>query len=244
VAVEHVAQVAGADDLRRVALRRVRRPDVEVVAHLRREEPAGEGQEELVELEVLALLDGLGVAEGVGVARVEPLLVQVAGVAEEPDVDLALLARHEQEPCVGDVLKGLPLLLLRLGRARLRRGDEELGHAAIRHPHALVVEPPRLAEQAGRLPGRPQENHTLRGVGRAVLPLTRLRRADHPQRGGSAARRWLLSRARGRSGRQEVSAEADHDPTRPRAVARGERAARGELTERGTARHDLEGRLH
>ena len=46
-AVERVAQIAGADDLRRIALRRVRRPDVQVVAELRRQEPAGERREEL-----------------------------------------------------------------------------------------------------------------------------------------------------------------------------------------------------
>ena len=111
VAVEHVAQVAGAHHLRRVALRGVRGPDVQVVAHLRRQEPAREGQEELVELEVLALLDGLGVAERVLVGRVQSLLVQVARVADEPDVDLALLPGDDPEASVGDVLQRLRLLL-------------------------------------------------------------------------------------------------------------------------------------
>ncbi len=104
VPVERVAQVAGAHHLRRVALGHVRGPDVQVVAHLRCQEPAGERQEELVELDVLALLDRLGVPEGVGVGRVQALLVQVAHVAEEPHVDLALLALDQQEPGVGDVL--------------------------------------------------------------------------------------------------------------------------------------------
>ena len=66
--LNEVAEVAAADDLRGIALRGVRRPDVEVVAELRGQEPAGEGQEELVELDVLALLHRLGLAEGVGVA--------------------------------------------------------------------------------------------------------------------------------------------------------------------------------
>ena len=104
VPVEDVAEVAGADDLRGIALRGVRRPDIEVVAKLRRQEPAGERQEELVQLDVLAPLHGLHVAEGVGVGLVEALLIQIARVAEEPHVHLALLALDEQESAVRDVL--------------------------------------------------------------------------------------------------------------------------------------------
>ena len=95
--IEHVAQVAGADDLRRIALRRVRRPDVQVVAELRRQEPAGERREELRQLNVLPLLNGVRDAEGVGVGRVDVPLIEIAHVAEEPEVDFALLARRTAE---------------------------------------------------------------------------------------------------------------------------------------------------
>ena len=115
-AVERVAQIAGADDLRRIALRRVRRPDIQVVAELRREEPAGERREELLQLDVLPQLHVLRVAEGVDVGRIEAPLIQIARVAEEPEVDLALLAVVEQEPEVGNVLERL--LLLGLGARR------------------------------------------------------------------------------------------------------------------------------
>ena len=91
--VEHVAQVAGADDLRRIALRRVRRPDVQVVAELRRQEPAGERREELRQLDVLPLLNRVLDAEGVRVGRVDVPLIEIARVAEEAEIDLALLAR-------------------------------------------------------------------------------------------------------------------------------------------------------
>ena len=104
-AIERVAQIAAADDLRRIALRRVRRPDIEVVAELRRHEPAGERREELRELNVLPLLNGVRDAEGVRVGRVDVPLIEIARVAEEPEIDLALLAVVEQEPGVGDVLE-------------------------------------------------------------------------------------------------------------------------------------------
>ena len=116
--VEGPGQVARADDLRRIALRCVRRPDVEVVAHLRREEPPRERREELLQLDVLAPLDGLRVAEGVDVGLVQIPLVQIARVAEEPEIDLALVAVEEQEADVRNVREGLGLLRLRFLRPR------------------------------------------------------------------------------------------------------------------------------
>ena len=114
----------GADDLRRIALRRVRRPDVEVVAELRRQEPAGERQEELLQLHVLAPLHGLHVPERIDVGLVEALLIQIARVAEEPEVHLALVALDEQESDVGDVARApsswAPACRRRPRRARRR----------------------------------------------------------------------------------------------------------------------------
>ena len=107
--VEDPGQVARAHDLRRIALRCVRRPDVEVVAHLRREEPSRERREELLQLDVLALRNGLRVAEGVDVGLVQISLVQIPRVAEEPEIDLALVVVHEQEADVRNVREGLGL---------------------------------------------------------------------------------------------------------------------------------------
>ncbi len=76
-AIERVAQIAGADDLRRIALRRVRRPDVEVVAELRRHEPTGERRKELRELNVLPLLNGVRDAEGIRIRRVDVPLIEI-----------------------------------------------------------------------------------------------------------------------------------------------------------------------
>src|SRR6185436_10729362 len=63
VSVEHVAEIAGTDYLRRITLRRIGRPYVEVVPEFRGEKPAGKRQEELVQLKVFALFDVEGVAE-------------------------------------------------------------------------------------------------------------------------------------------------------------------------------------
>ncbi len=212
VAVEHVAQVAGAHHLRRVALRRVRGPDVEVVAELRRQEPAGERQEELVELDVLALLDRLGIAEGVHVGRVQSLLVQVARVAEEPDVDLALLPGDDPEAGVGDVLQRLRLLLRLLDlldRLRQAPADDELGAAAVRDPDARVVVTPGLAEEARGLAPRAGQGDTLRRVGRTHLPLTGLRGAGHDRRLG---RETARQRHEQDGGQQRTSAPSSCRP--------------------------------
>ena len=176
VPVEHVADVAGADDLRGIALRRVRRPDVQVVAELRRQEPAGERQEELVQLDVFAPLHGLHVAERIRVGLVEPLLIEVAGVAEEADVHLALVALDDQESGIRDVARGF---LRGLRRHSLDRPgpDDEVGHATVRDPDALVVVAPGLSEQARGLTRRPREDDAPGRVGRALLPLADLRTA-------------------------------------------------------------------
>ena len=105
--VEGVAQVACADDLRRVTLRGVRRPDVQVVAELRREKPSRERREELRQLDVLLPQHVVRVAEVIDVRRIQAQLVEIPRVAEEPEVDLAFLAVEQQEPEVGDVLRCL-----------------------------------------------------------------------------------------------------------------------------------------
>ena len=63
VPVEGLSDVSGANDLRRITLGRVRRPDVQVVAKLRREIPSGERREKLLQLDVLAPHHGPRVAE-------------------------------------------------------------------------------------------------------------------------------------------------------------------------------------
>ncbi len=104
--IERPAQVARAHDLRRIALRGVRGPDVEVVAHLRREKPPREGREEFLQLDVLAQRNSLRVAEGVHVCLVEISLVQIPRVAEQAEIDLALVAVDEQEARRSECARG------------------------------------------------------------------------------------------------------------------------------------------
>jgi len=55
-------------------------------------------------------------------------------VAEEPEIDLALIVVDEQEADVGNVREGPGLL-----RLRFRGGaGDELGAAAVRHPDARL----------------------------------------------------------------------------------------------------------
>ncbi len=169
--VEGPGQVARAHDLRRIALRGVRRPDVEVVAHLRREEPPRERREELLQLDVLAPLNGLRVAEGVDVGRVQIPLVQIPRVAEEPEIDLALVAVEQQEADVRNVREGLGLLRLRCHGG----AGAELGAAAVRHPDAGLVVAPGPSEQTRRVAHRSQQHDALRRVGLALRTLTWLR---------------------------------------------------------------------
>ena len=130
IPVEAPCQVAGADDLGRIALRRVRRPDIEVVAKLRCEKPPGEWRKKLLQLDVLTPVDGVCIAERVDIGLIQIPLVQVPRVAEEPKIDLALLAVDEQEPGVGNVLERL-----RLRRLRLRGlAGDELAAAAVGDP--------------------------------------------------------------------------------------------------------------
>ena len=62
-------------------------------------------------------------AEGVDVGRIQAQLVQIARVAEEPEIDLAFLAVVQQESEVGNVLERLllGLLVARPGRRGTRR---------------------------------------------------------------------------------------------------------------------------
>ena len=172
-AVEGPGQVARAHDLRRVALRGVRRPDVEVVAHLRREEPARERREELLQLDVLAPLNGLRVAEGVDVGLVQVPLVQISSVAEEPEIHLALGVVDEQEADIRNVREGLGL-----GRLRLDGwAGAEFGAAAIRYPDARLVVAPGPAKETRRLARRSQQHDALRGVGLTLCAVAEFRRA-------------------------------------------------------------------
>ena len=167
--VEAPGEVARAHDLRRIALRCVRRPDVEVVAHLRREEPPRERREELLQLDVLAPLNGLRVAEGVDVGLVQIPLVQIPPVAEKPEIDLALLAVDEQEADVRNVRE-------RLGLRRLRchgGAGAELGAAAVGHPDAGLVVAPGPSEQTRRVAHRSQQHDALRGIGSAAASVRR-----------------------------------------------------------------------
>src|SRR6185436_11206210 len=95
--IERPAQVAPAHDLRRIALRGVRRPDVEVVAHLRCEKPPRKGREEFLQLDVLTQRNSLRVAKGVVVCLVEISLVQIPRIAEQAEIDLALFGVDKQE---------------------------------------------------------------------------------------------------------------------------------------------------
>ena len=85
--VERVLEEAGHDDLRSLALARVRRPHVEEVAEPRIDHPAVGVDLRLLELEVLAEVEGDVPPEGVLVLVVERLLVQVADVGVELEVE-------------------------------------------------------------------------------------------------------------------------------------------------------------
>src|SRR4029079_6620711 len=126
-----------------IALRGIRRPDVQVVAKFRRQEPAAERREELRELDVLPLLDGVLDAERVDVALVEVPLIQVPDIAEETQIHLSLLALEEKKAAVRHVLRRFLLLLLDLLQ-RLSRGER--AGTAVRHPDASVVVAPCLAK--------------------------------------------------------------------------------------------------
>ena len=125
-----------------------------------------EGEEELVELDVLALLHLVSVAEGVGVGRVETLLIEVARVAEEPHVDLALLALVEQEPGVGNVL-GRPLL------ADGGAGSGSAGSPSVAPREARRPPRPRTSRRSRR-PPRPPGRRSPRScrAGRVPAPRT------------------------------------------------------------------------
>ncbi len=168
VAIEHVAQIAAADHLRRITLRGIGRPDVQVVAEFGRQEPAAERREKLRQLNVLALLNRMLDAEGVGVRRVDTELIQVAHVAEQAEEDFAFLARVEAKTEIGDI-RGC---LLRLRHLRCCRAGDELAAAAIRHPDAVVVVAPALAKEARRRPCGFDQRHTRRRVGRTDLAVT------------------------------------------------------------------------
>ena len=175
--VEVPGQVARAHDLRRITLRGIRRPDVEVVAHLRREEPARERREEFLQLDILSPLNGLLVAEGIDVGRVQVPLVQITAVAEKPEIDLALIAGEQQESDVGNVRERLGFRCLRFNSG----SGAELGAAAVRHPDAPLVVAPGPSQQT-RCGAHRSQQHDARGcVRRTLRAFTRLRcaRYDH-----------------------------------------------------------------
>ena len=85
--VEVVPQVTGHDHLCRVALAGVGRPRVEEVMQLGIKDPAPEADVYLLKLEVITRIDTRGAPEIIGIAALEILLIQIAGVAENPEVD-------------------------------------------------------------------------------------------------------------------------------------------------------------
>ena len=121
-----------------------------------------------------------GVAEEIRVGGVEALLIQKARVAEEPHVDLALVARVELESEIGDVLGALFRRGLRRGLRRWRLADDEHPRATIRDPDPRIVVAPRLAQQTFNRAQRSLEHDPCGRIGRAVLPVTTfLRRARY-----------------------------------------------------------------
>ena len=74
--IERVLQVAADHYLCAETLARVRRPHISQVAELAAGEPAVELDVDLLQLDVLARIDRLRVAEGVGVGGVERQLVR------------------------------------------------------------------------------------------------------------------------------------------------------------------------
>ena len=173
--VEVPRDVARADNLGRVPLRCIRRPDVEVVAHFRREEPTGERREELLQLDVLAPLNGLRVAEGVDVGLVQIPLVQITPVGEEPEIYLALVTVEEQEADVRNVRRGLGVCRLLCGGGACG----ELGAAAIRHPDAGLVVAPGASEETRRCARRSHQHDAGGRVCRALRPFTQCGRTCH-----------------------------------------------------------------
>src|SRR4029450_1045856 len=147
----------------------------EAVAHLRREEPPRERREELIELDVLAPLNGLRVAEGIDVGLVQIPLVQISPVGEKSEIDLALVAVEEQEADVR-TMRERPRMrrLLCLDRTGCK-----LGAAAVRYPHAGLVVAPGPSEKTRRFAHRSQQHDALRRVGWATRTFTGLRRARH-----------------------------------------------------------------
>src|SRR5262249_37757524 len=120
------------------------------------------------------------VAEVVGVARIEALLIEIADVREEPHVDLALFAVEQLEAGVRHVRRRV---LLRLRRDRALGTDlprEEFGAAAVRDPDAMVVVTPSSAEQTRRRAGRPRKDHARGRVRRAIGARSRLRSTGDP----------------------------------------------------------------
>jgi len=112
------------------------------------------------------LLDGVLDPKGVRVGRVDVALIEIARVAEEAEIDLALLAVVEEEAEVRDVLERL---LLRLFLRDLT-GDEFPAAAVVR-PDAAVVVAPGLSEQTRGGSHRPYQRDACRRVRGTVLAL-------------------------------------------------------------------------
>jgi hypothetical protein len=138
-AVPGPAQVAGANHLRRIALGRVGRPDVQVVTEPRIEEPARKRRKELRQLHVLATLHRFRVAEGVHVGLIDVPLIQVARVAEQTEVDLSFFTVEQQKPPVRHVRR---CVLRDFSHLHLRHpADEKHAAAAVRDPDADASKP-------------------------------------------------------------------------------------------------------
>ena len=175
-------------------------PQSDRVDQFRGAKPPLEEHHDPVRPDVVAAVDGALVPEVIGEGLLAGHLVHVPHQRVPADGQLAGASPSDEEALAGvehtPGLHGHGRRLRALwGRAR-RRGTGwrlrrcgraggcdnaqlKLPAAAVRDPHAVVVVAPGLAEQAGGLAVRSCDGDTSRGVGRAVLPLARLRRAGH-----------------------------------------------------------------
>ena len=109
----------GEYDLRALTLGGVRAPRVEEVTELRVEQPAEKFDLYLENLRLLPPLDSLHVAERIGVARIESLLVEVADIRVDGDPHVPLIGVGDMEP--EEILVVPPLLGVSVGRRSGRR---------------------------------------------------------------------------------------------------------------------------
>jgi hypothetical protein len=103
VLVEGVVQVAGHDDLRRLAQAGVRRPDVHQIPELPAHEPAEEVHLRLVQLEIVPLVNVSRSSEGVGVRRIDSPLIEIAKIRKDPEVQISMFGVGDLESSGGRV---------------------------------------------------------------------------------------------------------------------------------------------